>query len=84
MQAANTGGSSGYAGYEYQKGVTTWLSLELMIAKAVADSIIVEPRSQEDIEAALHYLQSKKFADLEVWNDSYVAQWFALTFRWCS
>ena len=53
MQAANTGGSSGYAGYEYQKRVTAWLSLELMIGKALTDSIVVEPRSQEDIEAAL-------------------------------
>jgi hypothetical protein len=59
MQAASTGGSGGYAGYEYQKAVTVWLSLELMIAKAVTDSITVEPRSHEDIEAALQSPDSK-------------------------
>lgn len=53
VQRTKSGGSKGYAGYEYQKLVTSWLSLELMIAKEVTETITVEPRSQEDIEAAL-------------------------------
>ena len=55
MQAAKSGGSEGYAGYEYQIAVTVWLSLELMIAKELTETITVEPHSHEDIEAALRF-----------------------------
>lgn len=51
---SNNGGSQGYAGYEYQKLATVWLALELIIAKALTDAIVVEPRSEEDIEASVH------------------------------
>jgi HEAT repeat protein len=48
-----SGGSRGYAGYEYQLEVSTWIASELMLAKGVADSVTIEPRSNEDIEAAV-------------------------------
>jgi hypothetical protein len=53
LRPAKSGGREGYSGYDYQKLVTVWLSLELMIAKELAETITVEPRSQEDIEAAV-------------------------------
>lgn len=53
LQPSKSGGNQGYAGYEYQKVATVWLSLELIFAKGLTDTITVEPRSQEDIEAAL-------------------------------
>jgi len=58
-----SGGSGGYAGYEYQNAVTVWISLELMIAKSLTETITVEPRSQEDIEAAV---RAPDVASLEV------------------
>ena len=47
------GGNRGYAGYEYQILVSAWLSLELMIAKEASDCVVIEPRSEEDLEAAV-------------------------------
>ncbi|NJD34915.1 MAG: hypothetical protein FIA96_08800 [Betaproteobacteria bacterium] len=42
-----------YAGYEYQITATVWVALDLMFAKDVTDQLVVEPRSHEDIEAAV-------------------------------
>jgi hypothetical protein len=53
MNSSNSGGTSGYRGYEYQVLVTVWLALKLMFAVRVCKSIEVEPASQEDIEAKL-------------------------------
>ena len=49
----HAGATPGYAGYEYQILVTVWLALDLMLDQSLADSITVEPASQEDIEAEL-------------------------------
>lgn len=46
-------GNPGYAGYEYQIGVTAWVALDLMLAKHAADAITIEPQSDEDIEVAI-------------------------------
>jgi hypothetical protein len=46
-------GNPSYGGYEYQIGVTVWAALDLMLAKQVTDALTVEPRSHEDIEAAI-------------------------------
>lgn len=46
-------GNPGYAGYEYQITVTVWVALDLMLVKTTTTEIQVEPRSDEDIEAAV-------------------------------
>ena len=46
-------GNPSYAGYEYQVEVSVWLALELLLRQDVAESVVIEPRSQEDIEAEL-------------------------------
>lgn len=46
-------GNPGFSGYEYQIEVTIWVALDLMLAKATTDEIMIEPRSEEDLEAAV-------------------------------
>lgn len=48
-----TPGSPSYKGYEYQIGVTIWVALDLMLARGLTDQISIEPKSNEDIEAAI-------------------------------
>ena len=50
---ASSGGSLGYAGYEYQVQVTVWVALVLMVAKSASDSIFLETKTDEDIEASI-------------------------------
>ncbi len=54
-QEAVTGGSGGasVAGYEYQIDVSVWLALDLVLANRLAHELILEPASEEDIEADL-------------------------------
>ena len=53
--ADGTGGSGGYAvaGYEYQIDVSVWLALDLVLANRLAQELVLEPASEEDIEADL-------------------------------
>ena len=53
MNTHQTGGSSGYCGYEYQILATVWLALKLMLESRMCGEIEVEPASDEDIEAKL-------------------------------
>ncbi|MBC3940635.1 HEAT repeat domain-containing protein [Sphingomonas albertensis] len=46
-------GNAGYAGYEYQITVSVWVGLDLMLVKGLANQITIEPRSDEDLEAAV-------------------------------
>jgi hypothetical protein len=46
-------GNPGFSGYEYQIEVTVWVALDLMLAKAVTDEVVIEPPSEEDLEAAV-------------------------------
>jgi hypothetical protein len=46
-------GNPGYAGYEYQIDVTMWVALDLIIAKEATRMMVIEPPSDEDIEAAV-------------------------------
>lgn len=46
-------GNLGFAGYQYQIEVTIWVALDLMLAKRAAAEVVVEPRSDEDLEAAV-------------------------------
>lgn len=52
-RTSSRGGSASYAGYQYQIGVTVWVGLELMIAKVATNALVIEPKSLEDIEAAV-------------------------------
>lgn len=54
-EAAESGGSGGYglAGYDYQIDVSVWLALDLLLASKLAHELILEPASQEDVEADL-------------------------------
>lgn len=49
------GGSGGHsiAGYDYQINVSVWLALDLVLANRLAQELILEPASEEDIEADL-------------------------------
>lgn len=46
-------GRDGLAGYEYQMDVSVWLALDLLLANKQAHELVLEPASQEDLEAAL-------------------------------
>ncbi|MBY3090187.1 hypothetical protein HFO72_05005 [Rhizobium laguerreae] len=46
-------GNPGYAGYEYQIEVTVWVALDLLLAKGATDEVVIEPRTDEDLEAAV-------------------------------
>jgi hypothetical protein len=54
-QAGVVGGSGGasIAGYEYQIDVSVWLALDLVLANRLTQELILEPASEEDIEADL-------------------------------
>jgi hypothetical protein len=46
-------GIPGFSGYEYQIEVTVWTALDLILAKGATDEIEIEPRSEEDLQAAV-------------------------------
>jgi len=46
-------GGDALAGYEYQIDVSVWLALDLILASRLAQELVLEPASQEDIEADL-------------------------------
>ena len=46
-------GNPGFSGYEYQIEVTVWVALDLMLAKGASEEIEIEPRSEEDLQAAV-------------------------------
>jgi hypothetical protein len=51
-QGGGAGGDS-LAGYEYQIDVSVWLALDLVLASKLTHELILEPASDEDIEADL-------------------------------
>lgn len=46
-------GAASIAGYEYQIDVSVWLALDLVLANKLTQELVLEPASQEDIEADL-------------------------------
>lgn len=52
-RSRSSSGNPGYAGYEYQIEVTVWVALNLLLAKGATNEVVVEPRSDEDLEAAV-------------------------------
>jgi hypothetical protein len=51
-ECGGAGGDS-LAGYEYQADVSVWLALDLVLATKLAHELVLEPASQEDVEADL-------------------------------
>ena len=51
--AASGSGSAALAGYEYQIDVSVWLALELVVVARLTEEMILEPASEEDLEADL-------------------------------
>ena len=54
-KAQDYGGAGGrsLAGYEYQIDVSVWLALDLMLSAGLTNELVLEPASQEDVEADL-------------------------------
>lgn len=52
QQGGGAGGHS-LAGYEYQIDVSVWLALDLVLASKLTQELVLEPASDEDIEADL-------------------------------
>ncbi|MFC0349862.1 nSTAND3 domain-containing NTPase [Undibacterium danionis] len=52
---AAVGGSGAYSilGYEYQIDVSVWLALDLVLAAKLAQEVVLEPATEEDVEADL-------------------------------
>ena len=46
-------GSAAVAGYEYQIRVSIWLALDLILASKLTQEMVLEPASQEDLEAEI-------------------------------
>lgn len=52
-ERANSAGASALAGFEYQISASIWLALDLIVASKLASECVLEPISQEDLEAEL-------------------------------
>jgi hypothetical protein len=50
---ATSSGTTSLEGYFYQLDFSVWAALDLLLAKKLAQSIVLEPASQEDLEAEL-------------------------------
>jgi hypothetical protein len=46
-------GGTSLAGYEYQIDVSVWLALDLVLANKLTHELVLEPATQEDLEADL-------------------------------
>jgi hypothetical protein len=58
---AYKGGSGGTAvdGYEYQIDVSVWLALDLVLASRLTEALVLEPSSEEDVEADIVTSEAK-------------------------
>ena len=54
-ETSESGGSgrAAVAGFEYQIDVSVWLALDLILASRLTQEVVLEPASQEDLEAKL-------------------------------
>ncbi|GAA0586721.1 hypothetical protein [Rhizomicrobium electricum] len=52
-RALSGAGATSLAGYDYQIDVSVWLALELALVTRMTNELVLEPASQEDIEAEL-------------------------------
>lgn len=64
------GGSGGHsiAGYEYQIDVSIWLALDLVLANRLTQELVLEPASEEDIEADLADAEPGRLTNRAVLN----------------
>ncbi|WP_297485957.1 hypothetical protein [Ferrovum sp.] len=62
-ETAAVGGGSGshaLAGYDYQMDVSVWLALDLALASKLTHELVLEPSSEEDIEANLQEFEPSR------------------------
>lgn len=62
-------GAPAIAGYEYQIDVSVWLALDLVLASGMTSNLILEPASQEDLEATLSEYEPGRLASLASMGD---------------
>src|ERR1700704_6087669 len=48
-----SGGGTSLDGYLYQVDISIWAALDLLLAKKLAQQLVLEPASKEDLEARL-------------------------------
>jgi hypothetical protein len=53
-------GGASLAGYDYQIDVSIWLALDLVLVSRMASEIVLEPASQEDLEAEIVDLEPER------------------------
>jgi hypothetical protein len=53
VEGESGSGAASLAGYEYQIDVSVWLALDLILVSRQAQELLLEPASQEDLEADL-------------------------------
>lgn len=59
-------GTPPYQGYEFQIDGTVWLALYLMLKAGLADGLIIEPASGEDVEADLNVQPEQALSSVRV------------------
>ena len=62
-------GSNALAGYEYQMDVSAWLALDLMLGSKLTQEILLEPSSQEDLEADLEENEPGRITNMVGWGN---------------
>lgn len=58
-----TGGSYALAGYDYQIDVSIWLALDLLLGSKLTRELVLEPASQEDLEAELEEYEPSRITN---------------------
>lgn len=68
QDSTRAGGSGGHsiAGYEYQIDVSVWLALDLVLANRLTQELVLEPASEEDIEADLEEYEPSRLTSTAV------------------
>lgn len=57
-----SGGGASLDGYFYQVDVSIWAALDLLLAKKLAQQLVLEPASKEDLEATLAHDEPGRLA----------------------
>lgn len=49
----STSASSALEGYGYQRDVSVWVALDLLLARKIANQLVLEPKTEEDLETEI-------------------------------
>jgi hypothetical protein len=58
------GGSDAIAGYEYQIDVSVWLALDIVLGSRLAQELVLEPATQEDLEGDLEEFEPGRLTSI--------------------